>query len=245
MYARSTTVRGNPQAMDDGITYVRDKVMPAVRQMDGCVGLSMLADRESGRCIVTTAWADAEALRRERRRRHGHAAARRGDHGRPGRRAGVGDRAACTGCTAPTTAPAPASSGPRGTPLSSTGMIDAFRMSVLPQLEELPGFCSVSVMIDRDQRPRGRHDDLRQPQDMERGQGRAMALRAGVHPADGPDGHRGRRVRARRSPTCGYPRRSDRRRSGRARAGARPDALRTRRPGAACTAPPARRSPRR
>ena len=30
MYARSTTVRGNPQAMDEGIAYVRDEIMPAV-----------------------------------------------------------------------------------------------------------------------------------------------------------------------------------------------------------------------
>ena len=66
MYARSTTVRGNPQAMDDGIAYVRDTVMPAVRQMDGCVGLSMLADR------------DVRPLHRHdvvgRRRRHARAA---------------------------------------------------------------------------------------------------------------------------------------------------------------------------
>src|SRR6476661_8658363 len=62
MYARSTTVRGTPQAMDEGIAYVRDKVMPAVQQMDGCVGLSMLVDHEAGRCIVTTSWADHDAL---------------------------------------------------------------------------------------------------------------------------------------------------------------------------------------
>ena len=64
MYARSSTIRGNSECLDAGIAYVRDKVMPAVGQMDGCVGLSMLVDRESGRCIVTTAWADSEALRR-------------------------------------------------------------------------------------------------------------------------------------------------------------------------------------
>ena len=46
MYARSTTVRGDPQSVDDGIAYVRDEVMPAVQQMDGCIGLSMLADRD-------------------------------------------------------------------------------------------------------------------------------------------------------------------------------------------------------
>src|SRR5215213_5926439 len=47
MYARSTTIRGNPQQMDDGIAYVRDKVMPAIQQMDGSVGLSMFANRAS------------------------------------------------------------------------------------------------------------------------------------------------------------------------------------------------------
>ncbi len=64
MYARSTTVRGDPQAMDDGIAYVRDEVMPAVQRMDGCVGLSMLCDHGSGTCIVTTAWNDADAMHR-------------------------------------------------------------------------------------------------------------------------------------------------------------------------------------
>ena len=52
MYARSTTVRGNPEAMDEGIAYVRDTVMPSVKAMDGCVGLSMLCDAQQGHCIV-------------------------------------------------------------------------------------------------------------------------------------------------------------------------------------------------
>src|SRR3954462_6106960 len=62
MYARSTTLRGEPSAIDAGIAYPRDKVLPAVRQMDGCIGLSMLVDRHTGRCITTTAWEDAEAM---------------------------------------------------------------------------------------------------------------------------------------------------------------------------------------
>ena len=64
MYARSTTVHGNPAAIDVGIAYVQEAVIPAVRDMDGCVGLSMLVDRESGHCIITTAWADADAMHR-------------------------------------------------------------------------------------------------------------------------------------------------------------------------------------
>ncbi len=62
MYARSTTIRGNPQSIAAGTDYVRDEVMPAVRGMDGRVGLSMLADRESGMCIVTTSWRDRESM---------------------------------------------------------------------------------------------------------------------------------------------------------------------------------------
>ena len=33
MYVRSTTFRGDPNAVDDGIAYTRDKVLPAVRQI--------------------------------------------------------------------------------------------------------------------------------------------------------------------------------------------------------------------
>ena len=58
MYARSTTVRGNPQSIDDAIAYLRDEVMPAVQAMDGCIGLSMMCDRDSGRCIATTRLGD-------------------------------------------------------------------------------------------------------------------------------------------------------------------------------------------
>ena len=55
MYARTTTVRGDPQAVDDGVAYVREAVWPMLRTMSGCVGMSMLADRDAGRCIVTAA----------------------------------------------------------------------------------------------------------------------------------------------------------------------------------------------
>src|SRR5215217_8175489 len=56
MYARSTTIHGDPGSVDATTAYVRDEVMPAVRDMDGCVGLSMLTDSDTGRCIVTTSW---------------------------------------------------------------------------------------------------------------------------------------------------------------------------------------------
>ena len=74
MYARSTTFKDRPEAIDDAITLVRDEVMPAVQEMEGCVGLSMLVDRTSGSCIITTAWASLPDL--ESSAMQGRAAAR-------------------------------------------------------------------------------------------------------------------------------------------------------------------------
>jgi heme-degrading monooxygenase HmoA len=62
MYARTTTVQADAQRMDEGIAYIRDEVMPAVQTMPGCMGLSMLCDRESGRAIVTTSWDSQESM---------------------------------------------------------------------------------------------------------------------------------------------------------------------------------------
>ena len=148
MYARSTTVRGDTQGMDDGIAYVRDKVMPAVQQMDGCVGLSMLANRMSGRCIVTTAWADADALHRSaegvKAMRARAAEIMRGDvevneweiavlHRMHEMHDGACARVIWT----------------TGDAARLDEVIDAFRMTMISRIEELPGFCSVSVMVDR------------------------------------------------------------------------------------------------
>jgi hypothetical protein len=35
MYAGSSTVRGNPQAIDDAIAYCRDEVTPKAQQTEG------------------------------------------------------------------------------------------------------------------------------------------------------------------------------------------------------------------
>jgi quinol monooxygenase YgiN len=63
VYARSATIDADPQRIDDGIRLVRDELMPAVRRLDGCAGLSMLCDRESGRCIVISSWRSETAMR--------------------------------------------------------------------------------------------------------------------------------------------------------------------------------------
>ena len=62
MYARSTTFLAQPGSIDEGGAYVDDEVMPALMDMDGCIGLSMICDRDSGRCIVTSAWSTEDAM---------------------------------------------------------------------------------------------------------------------------------------------------------------------------------------
>ena len=148
MYARSTSVRGDPQALGDGMAYVHDKVRPAVLQMDGCVGISMLADKDSGRCIVTTSWADAAALRRSARDngplRDRYAEIFRGPTDVHEWEIALMHRACETGdgsCARVTWT--------TGDPADLDHMVDTYRMTMIPKLEELPGFCSVSLLIDR------------------------------------------------------------------------------------------------
>ena len=148
MYARSTTVRGDPQAMDELVRYARDEVMPALKGMSGCVGMSMLADRESGRAVITSAWADETSMNateqdvREFRDRAaqivgGEHSAEAWEIGMMHRMHGAHD-GACTRVLWGEFDPARVDEG-----------LSTFRMTVLPQLEELPGFCSVSMMVDR------------------------------------------------------------------------------------------------
>jgi heme-degrading monooxygenase HmoA len=149
MYARSTTIQGNPQTMDEGIAYVRDEVMPLVQGMDGCIGLSMLADRKTGRCIVTTAWRDADAM-------HASAEGVQSSRERAGQifggqpevheweiavlhRAHEAPEGAWTRVT-----------WIRGEPEHMDRAIDAYKMVFVPRMEEgYRGFCSMSVLVSR------------------------------------------------------------------------------------------------
>jgi len=149
MYARTTTVRGDPQAVDEGIEYVRDAVWPMLQHMSGCVGMSMLAEREAGRCIVTAAWATEEAMRASaetvRDMRSKAADMLRADaidvheweiaalH----RVHSAGDSACARVVWA------------ECDPARMESMIDAFKTSLVPKMEGTEGFCSVSLMVNR------------------------------------------------------------------------------------------------
>ncbi|WP_448608867.1 antibiotic biosynthesis monooxygenase [Geodermatophilus sp. URMC 60] len=149
MYARTTTVRGDPRAVDDGIAFIRNDVWPMVQRMDGCIGMSMLADRGAGRCVVTSAWASEDAMRasatgvEESRRQAAEVL-----------RADAVDIAEWEIAVLHRSRPAGDAACVRGTWLEVPAghvdeMVDTFRMSLLPRLEDLPGFCSASLLVDR------------------------------------------------------------------------------------------------
>lgn len=148
MYARSSTVRGNPDALDRGIAMVRDQIMPVLEQTPGCAGISMLVDRETGGAIVTTSWDSEDAM-----------------HASEPSVGPMRDRAAQVFGGRPEVReweiavlqrmrPAPDTACARVTwtrvdPDDQEHSLQEFRARVLPRIEELTGFCSASLMIDR------------------------------------------------------------------------------------------------
>ena len=149
MHARSTTFRARPVAIDDGIAFLRDEVMPAAMAMTGCTGLSMMADRRSGRCIATTAWDAADHMRAS-----------------AGLMAPMRERAAAVMSADPFVEEWEIASVHRahtsrdGACVRATWMwlepgmvdhaVDTYRMVTLPRMQDLEGFCSASLFVDRE-----------------------------------------------------------------------------------------------
>lgn len=149
VYARSTTIQAQPLSIDIGIAHVRDVVMPACQEIDGFVGLSLLVDRQSGRCIATSSWEDVRAMRagaervapiRDRaalmssafqgsaRVEEWEIASLHRHH-----RSGAG---ACVRAT-----------WLKVVPDQLGRSLDFYRTSVLPEMENLDGFCSASLLV--------------------------------------------------------------------------------------------------
>lgn len=62
MYARSIIFHGRPDNIDAGVAFVKNEAGPMLDKIEGCRGLSMLADRETGQCIVTSSWESEPAM---------------------------------------------------------------------------------------------------------------------------------------------------------------------------------------
>lgn len=176
MFARSTLINGDPAAMDAGIAYVRDDVMPTVTAMDGCLGLSMIVDRDSGQCIVTSSWTSPEA--RAAADLHLRPLRERGGQLMSGtpvidewevavmHREHQATQGACCRCTWLRINHGDLD---RGT--------EVFRSVLLPEIQTLPGFLSASLLIDRENARACSTVTFATRQDMEATRHQAWAIR--------------------------------------------------------------------
>jgi quinol monooxygenase YgiN len=140
MYARSTTFHGRSEHIDAGIKFIKSEAAPVLYRIDGCRGLSLLVDRQTGDCIATSSWESEETMLASDKqlrpiRDRGRdvfggpmeidawevAVLHRTHHGKCARVSWLnGDLDA---------------------------MIGTFRVGILPQLEQTPGFCSASLLV--------------------------------------------------------------------------------------------------
>lgn len=147
VYARSTSFQARAGTIDEGIAEVRDRVMPAAMALEGCVGLSMICDRESGLCVTTSAWTTRKALDQSGQSMLAHL-----QHGSeifgsaPSfdlweiaivHRHGVSGQGARVRCTWLNLDPAELSHS-----------FETYRLVMLPAFDDMQGFCSAGLMVD-------------------------------------------------------------------------------------------------
>ncbi|NKY35099.1 hypothetical protein HGA13_18800 [Nocardia speluncae] len=148
MFARSTRIQARPSAIDSGIAYMRDEVLPGLREIPGCMGMSLLVDRDNGHCIATSSWESQEAMDESKQR-----VAPLRDQGLAMfggsaqieeweiaglHRAHRVSEGACARATWVKTDPSRIDSA-----------VEIYKSATLPAMEQLDGFCSASLMINR------------------------------------------------------------------------------------------------
>ena len=150
MYARTTTTMAQPDRIDEGITLVNDELMSMITDIDGCMGLSLLVDRSSGRCIAASSWESEDAMRASKEQlqpvRQRLLEAIGGD--RPEIQEWEiallhRDHASPAGACARVTW-----ARPQGGQVDTA--VDGFKTNVLPALENQRGFCSASMLVNRE-----------------------------------------------------------------------------------------------
>lgn len=147
MFARTTTFWGDAAAIDSGIAFVREVGAPALKDVPGSLGMSLVVDRELGRCITTSSWLTAE---------HRAASVLRLSAVR-GRGAGVFDASPLVEdwevALLHRAQKAPPEGGrcrvAWGRAADLDHVLATYRDQFLPAVEGHEGFCSASIFLDR------------------------------------------------------------------------------------------------
>lgn len=149
MFVRSTSVTAQPSMLEAGIAHVGDSVMSALSHLDGYLGVSLMIDRGAGRGILTSGWRSEDALRHsvDRVNAVGDSAVR--TFGAPGAEVEEWEVAVMHR----------AHHAREGTWMRVTWLgvdndavaeaVETFKSGTLAKIEDLPGFCSASLMVNR------------------------------------------------------------------------------------------------
>lgn len=142
MFARSTTLHGRAENLDAGMRYIENEVRPFMDGLEGCLGLSCIIDRESGQAIITSSWSTEEAMRASDEQLRAFREQAREIFGGSMqvdeweiavmRRRAHGEACRVTWAQGDLDA-----------------LIDVYRYNSLPSIEEVPGFCGTSLMVNR------------------------------------------------------------------------------------------------
>lgn len=62
MFVRISTIIGDPARVGEGITYMRDEVLPRVLKLPGSMSLMVWVDRPSGQLVAGAVWTDRQSL---------------------------------------------------------------------------------------------------------------------------------------------------------------------------------------
>jgi len=149
MFAGTICYATTPEGIERGIQHVDDELRPALASIDGYVGLSMLIDHPTGRCITAIAWRSAQAMRESEpqvaplRQRYLQACAAE-DPSTNDWEVALMHRAHTLGAGAHARV-----TWFQGDIYAIEDSIDAFRAEVR-NLEGVGGFASASLLIDRD-----------------------------------------------------------------------------------------------
>jgi heme-degrading monooxygenase HmoA len=141
-------MQAQTSSIDGGIAYMRDQLTPELENIEGYVGISLLVDRESGRCIITTAWESEDAMRAsadKAKELRSQATARFDGNVEKIEEWEIGvlhrDHQSNDGaCARVTWIKVP--------PDQANRAMEFYKSDVLPSLEDLQGFCSASMLMN-------------------------------------------------------------------------------------------------
>lgn len=148
MYARSTLVDVERGRIRELVTFVETRVRLLAGALEGSMGLTMLADRRSGRSVVTTVWGTEPAMHAsvapvgavldEAPLRFGATPASEEWRMAELHRLREGEPGFWSRSTRVEFDPA-----------DTDLVVDIYRTTTIPALDLLPGFCSAALFIDR------------------------------------------------------------------------------------------------